>query len=97
MVFKENPNVTETHEIIYTLNTSETKNIVTFLNYVANSELSLKCISTKLGILSNQEHFRSKLSVSVSIWNMILFRSSDLSTDFLKISKESVHLVCLLF
>ena len=97
MVFKENPNVTETHEIIYTLNTSETKNIVTFLNYVANSELSLKCISTKLGILSNQEHFRSKLSVSVSIWNMILFRSNDLSTDSLKISKESVHLVCLLF
>ena len=97
MVFKENPNVTETHEIIYTLNTSETKNIVTFLNYVANSELSLKCISTKLGILSDQEHFRSKLSVSVSIWNMILFRSNDLSTDSLKISKESVHLVCLLF
>ena len=38
MVFKENPNVTETHEIIYTLNTSETKNIVTLVNDVANSE-----------------------------------------------------------
>ena len=38
MVFKENPNVTLTHKTIYTLNTSETMNIKTLLNSLANSE-----------------------------------------------------------
>ena len=35
---KENPNVTLTHKTIYTLNTSETRNIKTLLNSLANSE-----------------------------------------------------------
>ena len=38
-----------------------------------------------------------KPGFNTSFWNMILFRSNDLSTDSFKISKEIVHVVCLLF